>query len=249
MTEQKVIKLPAKNKPCPCGSGKKYKKCCFGKDGKETMMNTEGGTALVPNIARKVLKNTFREEAKNPLAGIPEDELLRRDQFVMSRQLLAKKKMVEADRLHFERIMNWLKALRIEISSLPVSAGQRPTIDNINKQLDNLQAQHATLILSRQDEATLSALLEVLRYGAGAAKEPQVPEAIPGKPEELSVEGDQIVEDSIHGDNIVGPAAPLPVNPNETPEGQCSKPMKGDSVIKTEGGDSLKDDFDDEDTV
>jgi uncharacterized protein YecA (UPF0149 family) len=25
-------KSPDRNKPCPCGSGKKYKKCCFLKD-------------------------------------------------------------------------------------------------------------------------------------------------------------------------------------------------------------------------
>jgi uncharacterized protein YecA (UPF0149 family) len=25
-------KKPARNDPCPCGSGKKYKKCCLGND-------------------------------------------------------------------------------------------------------------------------------------------------------------------------------------------------------------------------
>ena len=29
-TEKKVI---GRNDPCPCGSGKKYKNCCLGKDG------------------------------------------------------------------------------------------------------------------------------------------------------------------------------------------------------------------------
>ena len=24
-----IDKLPGRNKPCPCGSGKKYKKCCI----------------------------------------------------------------------------------------------------------------------------------------------------------------------------------------------------------------------------
>ncbi len=27
----KVDKQPGRNDPCPCGSGKKYKKCCYGK--------------------------------------------------------------------------------------------------------------------------------------------------------------------------------------------------------------------------
>jgi len=26
---------PQRNKPCPCGSGKKYKKCCYSKDVEE----------------------------------------------------------------------------------------------------------------------------------------------------------------------------------------------------------------------
>ncbi|MBO1265080.1 SEC-C domain-containing protein [Proteiniclasticum sp. SCR006] len=25
------VKLPGRNDPCPCGSGKKYKKCCIDK--------------------------------------------------------------------------------------------------------------------------------------------------------------------------------------------------------------------------
>jgi len=29
----------AKNRPCPCGSGKKYKLCCMGKDGRPTEVN------------------------------------------------------------------------------------------------------------------------------------------------------------------------------------------------------------------
>ena len=28
----KVDKQPGRNDPCPCGSGKKYKKCCYGKE-------------------------------------------------------------------------------------------------------------------------------------------------------------------------------------------------------------------------
>jgi len=27
-----VDKEPGRNDPCPCGSGKKYKKCCYGKE-------------------------------------------------------------------------------------------------------------------------------------------------------------------------------------------------------------------------
>jgi len=32
----KSVKV-GRNDPCPCGSGKKYKKCCLGKNGKETL--------------------------------------------------------------------------------------------------------------------------------------------------------------------------------------------------------------------
>lgn len=31
-----MTKKPGRNDPCPCGSGKKYKNCCWGKESKKT---------------------------------------------------------------------------------------------------------------------------------------------------------------------------------------------------------------------
>ena len=45
MNSQKV----GRNAPCPCGSGKKYKKCCYGKDIPPDISHEESGDELPPH--------------------------------------------------------------------------------------------------------------------------------------------------------------------------------------------------------
>jgi len=42
---ESVKQKPSRNAPCPCGSGKKYKKCCFGKDDATTVEREREGIA------------------------------------------------------------------------------------------------------------------------------------------------------------------------------------------------------------
>lgn len=43
---KKVINLPKRNSPCPCGSGKKYKKCCYLKQFQQ--LSVDGTTVSQP---------------------------------------------------------------------------------------------------------------------------------------------------------------------------------------------------------
>ena len=51
---------PGRNDPCPCGSGKKYKKCCIDKDFEKTRSDNSLREKLIPEIlefAQKKLKH------------------------------------------------------------------------------------------------------------------------------------------------------------------------------------------------
>ena len=48
----RVDKEPGRNDPCPCGSGRKYKKCCFGKKNAGTSEGGSGG--IFDTIKRKL---------------------------------------------------------------------------------------------------------------------------------------------------------------------------------------------------
>ncbi|WP_292467252.1 SEC-C metal-binding domain-containing protein [Methanolobus sp.] len=50
--EEEKPKKVGKNDPCPCGSGKKYKKCCIGKENLKIKEVAEFGTALGKNLLR-----------------------------------------------------------------------------------------------------------------------------------------------------------------------------------------------------
>lgn len=39
-----------RNSPCPCGSGKKYKRCCQGKDASRDAAWTKGGGLLIAAV-------------------------------------------------------------------------------------------------------------------------------------------------------------------------------------------------------
>ncbi len=64
-----------RNQPCPCGSGKKYKKCCYGKNDKGKILFSSGpgkdlpeGATVIPNT-RKKMSEILLEFAK-PLTDV-----------------------------------------------------------------------------------------------------------------------------------------------------------------------------------
>lgn len=60
-----------RNDPCPCGSGKKYKKCCAGKTGMQkynTRVISSGSTTndkVASLMGKKIPKPAQEEEKKN----------------------------------------------------------------------------------------------------------------------------------------------------------------------------------------
>lgn len=57
---------PQRNKPCPCGSGKKFKKCCLHKPPKVVEPKRRrvriGGVSLTTTRALKVLADSINEQ-------------------------------------------------------------------------------------------------------------------------------------------------------------------------------------------
>ena len=50
-TPVRVVPQPGRNAPCPCGSGRKFKKCCLGKDGESTVAGgSSRSRALRPGV-------------------------------------------------------------------------------------------------------------------------------------------------------------------------------------------------------
>jgi len=67
-----------RNDPCPCGSGRKFKKCCLGKIPPESSMSNDEGTAIGTALAW--LKTNYQEEVDEAILesffGEPDDEEL-----------------------------------------------------------------------------------------------------------------------------------------------------------------------------
>lgn len=61
--------MPGRNDPCPCGSGRKYKRCCMEKDREEAP-----GLTLPPDVRREALEATTWEADILPIPGIRPDE-------------------------------------------------------------------------------------------------------------------------------------------------------------------------------
>ena len=85
--QQAVLKKVGRNEPCPCGSGKKYKKCCLMKD-------EEARSRVSPVDVQKISE---REEKKQ-----------KRDQIVrQGYDLLAKRRYADAADFAEKRIAQW----------------------------------------------------------------------------------------------------------------------------------------------
>ncbi|KKL15584.1 hypothetical protein LCGC14_2504120 [marine sediment metagenome] len=182
-------KKPARNKACPCGSQKKFKRCC----GKSTepgnqpkrllsageMAELGGGgiikgplEALDPAIANK-LNNDFRNQV-DPYSGIPGDELVRRDQMVLLAKLECTFGMVENDEQYFRNIIKAFTELKTKIQGLQPCPERGPTLTDIEAQIVEFTKRAKTVPFSRTNFLNLCALRSVLEPRGEPADTPLV---------------------------------------------------------------------------
>lgn len=155
-----TVRVPTKlsrNAPCHCGSGKKYKRCCEPEE-KKAM---EASKIITGQNAPK-LKNTFRDEARDPYAGIPEIELVRRDQFVLLDELRFRKEAIEADRKHFETAIARAKDMRNAILVMPKSPYKELVMKDFDVQIKAQEEKLTTMRVPIHMNLTLLALEELL---------------------------------------------------------------------------------------
>lgn len=77
------------------------------------------------------LKNEFRKEVQDPYAGIPEDELVTRDQAVLLRELRFRVRNGNEDVDHINKAIEKAKALRVELYGYPKSPYREEIINDL----------------------------------------------------------------------------------------------------------------------
>jgi len=143
-----------RNAPCPCGSGRKFKKCC----GMEKNKMEEV----------KELKNEFREQVRDPYAGIGQEELTRRDQNVLLLELRFRKNESEQDRAYIEAALHRAKDLRVELSALAKSPYRELVIKSLADSIKANEQKIATLSMPVHLKLALLALEELFDKPAEA---------------------------------------------------------------------------------
>lgn len=128
--------------PCPCGSGKTFNKCCLLKE-------------------TPALKNEFRDEVRDPYAGIPEDELVTRDQAVLLKELRFNKHVNAYNRGAVANIIESSIDLRMELLAMPKSPYREMVIEDLKKTIENNQNQLKAIEFPRFRIITLLALEEL----------------------------------------------------------------------------------------
>lgn len=185
------IQIPTKlrrNSPCTCGSGRKFKKCCGKIEGEKTM--TEG---QMLKDSKKILKNEFRKEVRDPYAGIPEDELLTRGQAVLLRELSFRKAAIEADHAHFEAAIERGKAVRREILAMPKSPYREAVLQDLDAQIKGQTEKAETMRFPGAMKLTLLALEELFAEKTGG--EPMISPPVMEEVEELEDETPELSDD------------------------------------------------------
>ena len=145
-----VVQIPTKlmrNSPCPCGSGRKFKKCC----GKEKH-----------KMETQPLKNEFRDEVRDPYAGLPIEELAKRDQAVLLKELRFRKLVNSLNRETVKKVVEQAKSVRIELMGMPKSPYRETIIADLGKTIENNQNQLKAIAIPRSITITLLALEELV---------------------------------------------------------------------------------------
>ena len=145
-----VVQIPTKlmrNSPCPCGSGRKFKKCC----GKEKH-----------KMETQPLKNEFRDEVRDPYAGIPEDELIKRDQAVLLKELRFRKFVNVANLDTLDTVVDEAKTVLTLLLGMPKSPYREMVMADLKKIIENNQNQIKAIAIPRSRTITLLALEELV---------------------------------------------------------------------------------------
>ena len=148
------VKAPTKlkrNQPCPCGSGRKYKKCCEKKE-KQIMENP-------------TTKTEVEKEAQNPSKGIcyPEDVLIKRDQLVLLHELRFRSAVIQSNIANLHVVIAEAMAFREILLALPKSPHREVCLNDIDKIIDNNRANLKAHIMPASIKANIAALEELLQ--------------------------------------------------------------------------------------
>lgn len=149
------VRKIGRNQPCPCGSGRKYKKCHLPKEEGVRIMNNEP-------------KNTFREEVKKET--VSEQVMLERDQKIAYLRFKNQVEMQQADCRHLQEAISKLKAFGNEIFQLPDSEGRAAILEENKKHIEQLEKQLEASRANRAQEVMLSVLEE--KFGEAINDEP-----------------------------------------------------------------------------
>lgn len=137
---------PKRNHPCPCGSGRKYKKCCMPKEEGARTMSDERP------------KNKFRDEVESQ--NVSEQEMLERDQRITYLRFKCQAEMREADHRHMQLAIEKMKAFGNEIFQLPDSEGRTAILEENKKHIEQLEKQLESQSPNRAQRVLLSILEE-----------------------------------------------------------------------------------------
>ena len=223
----------ARNQPCPCGSGRKYKRCCEPKDIAAKAANQPKGIKLMQ--PKEKPKNTFRREVE--AANISDAELMYRDQCVMLMEMENHKSRVDADVVHYRSAIETRETELIAFKNLPACEAKQPAIEAckehikmLNQSLENCLAK-----FPRAAVVQMEALKRVVAMGVGGA---------------LVIDNDGKTSSLPEGDPVLQIDKEGNIKPvNQKPPGERitqTKPMEKDGPIQTDGG-GADDDDDDED--
>lgn len=235
MTQQ-TMKL-AKNAPCHCGSGRKYKRCCWAKD----MAAQSGQNQPVGIKPQPKLKNTFRKEihAKN----VSDAELMYRDQVVLLMELEGEVNRRVADAAHYKAALDDRKAEKVAYQNLSASEGRTAALEGVKKNIEFLTGKFEEMDspLPRVQECQLDALRRVVRMGIGGHEMANVVLGVAVGKTMPPVPVPVVVPESAEG------SVPItePVDEKPTEKITQTKPMEHDGPIQVDGGGG--DDSDDED--
>ena len=108
------------------------------------------------------LKNEFRDEVRDPYAGLPIEELAKRDQAVLLKELRFRKLVNSLNRETVKKVVEQAKSVRIELMGMPKSPYRETIIADLGKTIENNQNQLKAIAIPRSITITLLALEELV---------------------------------------------------------------------------------------
>ena len=147
MTDVQTPKRISRNAPCPCGSGKKYKRCHLLMHEKIAAMNTK---------ATEKLHND--EPGRQPQATETAEVMMLRDQKVFAWQLTAHKRALARDRAHLKHQLLDLKGMIAALESLPACEGRTALMASTKKEIKQIEETLLRHEFPRASKVTLDAL-------------------------------------------------------------------------------------------